>query len=164
MVSRGNTLARCLLFFLVGAFLSILLAGCGGQGQSEVEVVEPAVATPVPPTPAAPVPVPPSALSEMALEGEELFNANCSACHGAGAVGTNLGPPLMHRVYHPGHHPDFSIRNAVSQGVIQHHWPFGDMAPVAGVESPDVEQIICYIRERQRAEGIFEGDDFGTVC
>ena len=169
MVCRGNTLARCLLFFLVGAFLSILLAGCSGQGQSEVEVVEPAVATPVPPTPAAPtpaapVPVPSSALSEMALEGEELFNANCSACHGVGATGTTLGPPLMHRVYHPGHHPDFSIRNAVAQGVVQHHWPFGDMAPVPSVEADEVEKIICYVRERQRAEGIFEGEGFETVC
>ena len=70
----------------------------------------------------------------------------------------------MDRVYHPGHHPDFSIRNAVSQGVRQHHWTFGDMAPVAGVSSDDVEKIICYVREMQRAKGLFEGDAFETVC
>lgn len=103
-------------------------------------------------------------VGETARQGEELFNANCSACHGVGAVGTSLGPPLIHRVYHPGHHPDFSIRNAVAQGVPQHHWPFGDMAPVPGVEEQDVEKVICYIRQTQRAEGVFEGDDFGTVC
>ena len=105
-----------------------------------------------------------SGLSVTARAGEKLFNANCSACHGAGAAGTSLGPPLMDRVYHPGHHQDFSIRNAVSQGVRQHHWTFGDMAPVAGVSSDEVEKIICYVREMQRAEGIFEGDAFETVC
>ncbi len=38
------------------------------------------------------------------------------------------------------------------------------MPPVAGVSSEDVEKIICYVREVQRANGIFEGDDFSTVC
>ena len=110
---------------------------------------------------------PPAPVLDVAVaarQGEELFNANCSACHGLEAVGTNLGPPLIHRVYHPGHHPDFSIRNAVAQGVPQHNWPFGDMAPVPNVEGQDVEKIICYIRQTQRDEGLFEGDDFGTVC
>ena len=79
-------------------------------------------------------------------------------------MGTNQGPTLIDRIYHPGHHGDFSIRNAVSQGVQQHHWGFGDMAPVAGLSSDDVEKIICYIRETQRTAGIFEGDDFSTVC
>jgi mono/diheme cytochrome c family protein len=103
-------------------------------------------------------------LSAMAREGEELFDANCSVCHGERAAGTNQGPTLIDRIYHPGHHSDASIRNAVSRGVQQHHWVFGDMAPVAGVSSDDVEKIICYVRELQRADGIFEGDDFQTVC
>ena len=105
-----------------------------------------------------------SALSNAARAGEELFNANCSVCHGMEAAGTNQGPTLIDRVYHPGHHPDFSFRNAVSQGVTQHHWVFGNMPPVAGVSSEDVEKIICYVREVQRANGIFEGGDFSTVC
>ena len=96
--------------------------------------------------------------------GEELFNANCSACHGVGAVGTDAGPPLVHDIYHPGHHSDVSIRSAVRVGVKQHHWFFGDMPPVAGVSSDDVEKIVCYVRETQRANGIFEGDNFNTVC
>ena len=96
--------------------------------------------------------------------GEELFNVNCSACHGVSAVGTDVGPPLVHQYYEPGHHSDVSIRSAVRVGVKQHHWFFGDMPPVAGVSSDDVEKIVCYIRETQRAHGIFEGDDFNTVC
>ncbi len=105
-----------------------------------------------------------SSLSDAARAGEDLFNANCSVCHGVGAAGTDRGPPLIHEVYHPGHHPDFSIRNAVRQGVKQHHWFFGDMAPIAGVSPDDVEKIICYVRDKQRAEGIFEGNAYETVC
>ena len=103
-------------------------------------------------------------LSETARAGEELFNANCSICHGVSAAGTGRGPTLIDRIYHPGHHSDLSIRSAVRQGVRQHHWTFGNMAPVPGVSQGEVEKIICYIRELQRAEGIFDGDEFSTVC
>ena len=103
-------------------------------------------------------------LSDSARAGEDLFNANCSLCHGVNAAGTHQGPPLIHKVYTPGHHSDFSIRNAVRRGVQQHHWQFGDMPPVAGIPADDVEKIICYVREMQRANGIFEGDAFGTAC
>nr|WP_087476575.1 cytochrome c [Nitrospira cf. moscoviensis SBR1015] len=34
-------------------------------------------------------------------DGEQKFTANCSACHGAGGVGTKQGPPLVHKVYSP---------------------------------------------------------------
>ena len=98
------------------------------------------------------------------LSGEEIFNANCSACHGVGAAGTNAGPPLVHEIYEPGHHPDFSIRNAVNQGVMQHHWFFGNMPPVAGLSADDVEHLICYIREAQRDGGIFEEHEYGGPC
>ena len=141
---RAST-GRLAAFSLVAAVVLLMVVGCGGDGAEQ----GPATGT---------------ALSDTARAGEKLFNANCSACHGVGAVGTSLGPPLMDRVYHPGHHPDFSIRNAVSQGVRQHHWTFGDMAPVAGVSPDEVEKVICYVREMQRAEGIFEGDAFRTVC
>ena len=146
LLALGLVLMVALLFF----------AGCGSESAAPVRAPS-----------AAGVEQPPAAVldvAETARQGEDLFNDNCSACHGAGAVGTSLGPPLIHRVYHPGHHPDFSFRNAVAQGVPQHHWPFGDMAPVPSVEEQEVEKIICYIRQTQRAEGLFEGDDFGTVC
>ena len=104
------------------------------------------------------------ALSETALAGEELFNANCALCHGPSAEGTDQGPTLIDRIYHPGHHSDFSFRRAVAQGVPQHHWTFGAMPPVATVSADAVEQIICYVRELQREAGIFEGDAFETVC
>ena len=103
-------------------------------------------------------------LSNAARAGENLFNTNCSLCHGVNAAGTGQGPPRVHRIYEPGHHPHFSIRNAVGRGVWQHHWWFGDMPPIAGVSSDDVEKIICYVREMQHTNGIFEGDAASSTC
>ena len=156
MTKSGSSMGRFAVFSLAVALVLLMTIGCGGDSAPEHDAMEPGGGEQVSAVG--------SGLSVTARVGEKLFNANCSACHGAGAAGTSLGPPLMDRVYHPGHHPDFSIRNAVSQGVRQHHWTFGDMAPVAGVSSDEVEKIICYVREMQRAEGLFEGDAFETVC
>ena len=156
MTRIGNSTPRMLVLNLV-ALLGLLLAvGCGEEGATRGETAESNNAEKAQETG--------TFLSDMAREGEELFDANCSVCHGENATGTNQGPTLIDRIYHPGHHSDVSIRNAVSRGVQQHHWVFGDMAPVAGVSEDDVEEIICYVRELQRAGGIFEGDGFSTVC
>ena len=91
-----------------------------------------------------------------ASEGEALFSANCSVCHGEIGDGSNSGPPLVHKIYEPGHHPDFSFQNAVRNGVRSHHWNFGDMPPVTGVSDDELESIIAYVRDLQREAGIFE--------
>ena len=88
------------------------------------------------------------------LAGQHLFAANCAQCHGENAAGTDLGPPLVHQVYEPNHHPDFYFHAAVSRGVRQHHWYFGDMAPLPHLTEPQVNQIICYVRTLQRENGI----------
>lgn len=145
-----------LAFNLLPALVMLVLVACSGDSGVSYEA---------PPTGAVDQPAGTIVdVAEAARRGEALFNANCSACHGVDAVGTSLGPPLVHRVYHPGHHPDFSIRNAVAQGVPQHHWQFGNMAPVTGLASEEVEDIICYMRRQQRQAGIFEGNGFGAVC
>ena len=95
---------------------------------------------------------------EAFLEGESLFTANCSVCHGAAGVGTQTGPPLAHAIYNPNHHPDFAFHNAVNNGVPQHHWAFGDMAPRPGLSEGNVNDIICYIRQLQVDEGIYDGE------
>ena len=94
----------------------------------------------------------------VSQEGETLFNKNCSVCHGAQGSGTQAGPPLVHPIYEPGHHPDIAFRNAVRNGVISHHWEFGHMPPQPGVPEEDVEKIICYIRQLQVDQGIYEGE------
>lgn len=94
-------------------------------------------------------------LSTTALLGEKLFNANCAACHGQNAAGSDQGPPLVHRIYEPNHHGDASFYLAVQRGVQAHHWRFGNMQAVESVSEGDVEKIVHYVRELQRANGIF---------
>ena len=93
-------------------------------------------------------------LSTVAREGQALFSANCAACHGVKGGGTDSGPPLVHIIYEPNHHGDESFQRAVAQGVRAHHWKFGDMQPVAGVERSDVAKIVSFVREVQRNNGI----------
>ena len=97
----------------------------------------------------------PEALSARALAGQKTWDANCASCHGRHAVGQDgIAPPLVHIIYEPGHHGDESFQRAVALGVRAHHWPFGDMPPVEGLSRRDVAEIIVYVRELQRANGI----------
>ena len=92
--------------------------------------------------------------AQQQQDGAQPFADNCARCHGAMADGTDTGPPLVHRLYEPGHHADFAFQSAAKNGVIAHHWDFGDMPPVAGVSEAEVTQIIAYIRDLQREGGI----------
>ncbi len=87
--------------------------------------------------------------------GEELFGSKCAKCHGVKGVGSETGPPLVHRIYEPGHHSDWSFRRAISMGVRAHHWRFGDMKRVTGITEEQGERIIEYIRSIQHEAGIF---------
>lgn len=93
-------------------------------------------------------------LSSQAAVGAVAFDANCLACHGKNGSGTDLGPPLVHDIYNPGHHADESFGRAVRQGVQQHHWRFGNMAPLPQVSDSQLAAIIRYVRELQQANGI----------
>ncbi len=97
----------------------------------------------------------PSSFSEEALRGGETFLKNCSSCHGKHASGKpGMGPPLVHKIYEPSHHNDSSFYRAVELGVKSHHWPFGNMAKITGIARGEVGEIIAYVRELQRANGI----------
>ncbi len=94
-------------------------------------------------------------LGGAAALGEPLFVANCSICHGLNAAGKEgLAPPLVHRIYRPGHHADIAFELAAQIGVRSHHWPFGSMPPVEGVSKSDVKMITAYVRALQRENGI----------
>lgn len=94
------------------------------------------------------------ALSEQASLGGKVFMNECARCHGLHASGSNFGPPLVHPIYRPDDHDDDAIRFAVANGVIAHHWPFGNMPSQNGVSADQVDAIITYIRELQRANFI----------
>ena len=140
MIGLTRSANRLYAYSLVAVIAALAIAGCGGNGASQQDP------------------------ADAVRAGENLFNTNCSACHGVGAVGTNQGPPLIDRTYHPGHHNDYSIRNAIKNGVRSHHWNFGNMLPVAGVSEDDAEKIICYIRDTQLANGTFKSDEYESTC
>ena len=140
---------------LLGALVGLVLVACsGGDDDGYSAAGEPDSQT---------VPVAVPDLSEVARQGAELFAANCSECHGASAGGSSQGPPLVDRIYEPGHHADVSFHVAVAQGSRQHHWHFGDMEPVPGLSPEEVNKIVCYVRELQYANGIFT-DPAGLIA
>ncbi|MHA1544801.1 MAG: c-type cytochrome [Alphaproteobacteria bacterium] len=94
-------------------------------------------------------------LSTLAAAGKTAFDANCASCHGANGAGTANGPPLNHDIYNPGHHADESFFRAARNGVPQHHWRFGNMAPLPNVTDKQMVAIVRYVREMQEANGIF---------
>ena len=96
----------------------------------------------------------PSEMSQQARTGKNLFGENCAACHGQSASGTEQGPPLVHRIYEPNHHADYSFVLAAKNGVRSHHWGFGDMPPVPDITEQEIASIIAFVREVQRANGI----------
>ena len=97
----------------------------------------------------------PATFSEDAGRGKRMFNSYCAACHGSHATGRKgTAPPLVHIIYEPSHHGDEAFQRAVAVGVRQHHWGFGNMAPVEGLTRRHVARIVAYIRELQRANGI----------
>ena len=94
-------------------------------------------------------------LTKQATLGKSDFDENCAACHGENAAGSENGPPLVHKVYNPGHHADMAFQLAAKRGVQRHHWNFGNMPPQPQVNEQQVSSIVFYIRELQMANGIF---------
>jgi mono/diheme cytochrome c family protein len=93
-------------------------------------------------------------LSEAERAGAKAFGLHCAGCHGRDAGGTDTGPTLVDPIYRPAHHADVSFVLAVRHGVAAHHWSFGKMPPVPGVNADDLASIIRYVRELQRANGV----------
>jgi len=97
----------------------------------------------------------PATLSPQAELGKTAFNAICAACHGENAAGVyGAGPPFINRIYVPNHHSDYAFWAATQNGVVSHHWPFGNMPPQKGLTKADVANIVAYVRALQAANGI----------
>lgn len=93
--------------------------------------------------------------SEQEQVGKRAFDAVCAECHGTNAQGREgVAPPLVHKIYEPGHHGDMAFVLAAQNGVRAHHWRFGNMPAVEGVTKADVLSIVAYVRALQRENGI----------
>ena len=97
---------------------------------------------------------PPTRIPDQYAKGKKTFQNNCSKCHGGWAQGTEQGPPLIHKIYEPSHHADMAFFQAVQFGVRAHHWPYGNMPPIPGVNKKSVDAIISFLRWWQRENGI----------
>lgn len=116
-----------------------------GNSESDVAVRPPIVKVTMPPS-----------LSAKAQTGQERFKTNCASCHGINAAGQDgVAPPLVHKIYEPNHHADESFQRAVAMGVRAHHWSFGNMPATDGLDRKQVSEIVIYMRELQRANGIY---------
>ncbi len=97
----------------------------------------------------------PAELSPAAESGQVAFAGNCAVCHGENGGGTDQGPPLIHIIYEPSHHADIAFVLAARNGTRAHHWRFGDMPPQPQVSEQEITDIIQFVREVQRQNGIF---------
>ncbi|HIE64774.1 MAG: cytochrome c [Nitrospira sp.] len=88
-------------------------------------------------------------------KGETFFNESCAGCHGKGAIGTDRGPTFLSKIYAPNHHGDAAFLLAPQRGVRAHHWKFGNMPKISGLETEEIKAIIPYIRWLQKEAGIF---------
>ena len=86
--------------------------------------------------------------------GAQVFAANCAACHGSGANGTVLGPPLLDDVYSSSHHSDAAFEVAIRVGAAQHHWKFGPMPRQHGLTAGGIRDVIAFVRQLQLDAGI----------
>ncbi|NCF11647.1 MAG: c-type cytochrome [Gammaproteobacteria bacterium] len=98
--------------------------------------------------------LPPASYQADAGRGAEVYSAKCRDCHGPAARGSDKGPPLVHGYYVASHHADLAFYRAVKQGVVQHHWEFGDMPAQPDVAPERVADIIAYVRGLQAKQGL----------
>ena len=89
----------------------------------------------------------------LVAAGADLYAASCAECHGSDLRGTDRGPSHLSALYKPNHHADAAFLFAIQRGSRSHHWSFGNMPPIEGLDLADIEAIVAFVREQQRVEG-----------
>jgi len=120
---------------LLGAYgaLALLVAGCGAVETATADI--------------------PVQDATLVAAGEVVYQAECAACHGTDLRGTDEGPSQLSELYVPSHHSDAAFLLAIKTGSPEHHWRFGDMEPIEGLDDDDIAALTAYVREVQRIEG-----------
>ncbi|MEO6629756.1 MAG: cytochrome c [Aquihabitans sp.] len=116
------------LIMVPALVVGLLLAGCSSESSSESK-------------------------GDSIMQGEATYQQSCASCHGIDLRGTDKGPSHLSQVYEPGHHPDAAFRSAIENGAQAHHWGFGDMAPVPGLDDAEIEAVIAFVRQQQELLG-----------
>lgn len=118
--------------FRAALVAAVVLAGCAGGDAAE------------------------SGGGDLVARGDELYHGagTCQTCHGADLQGTAMGPPFLDSIYAPDHHPDEAFFAAVENGVRPHHWDFGPMPRIEGLDDDDITAIVAYVRDEQRRAGV----------
>ncbi|HSF86366.1 MAG TPA: cytochrome c [Acidimicrobiia bacterium] len=91
--------------------------------------------------------------TELVALGSEIYAGHCAECHGTDLRGTDRGPSHLSEVYEPNHHADGAFILAIQRGSPAHHWRFGDMPRIEGLDGDDIAAVTAYVREQQRIEG-----------
>jgi mono/diheme cytochrome c family protein len=128
---RSQLLARSLVALPAAALLALAAGACGGDEDGSVA----------------------AGAGDTPADGAAVYARACASCHGDDLRGTDKGPSHLSQVYEPGHHPDAAFRAAIVNGSPEHHWSFGDMAPVTGLSEAEVDAVIAFIRAQQEEQG-----------
>lgn len=91
--------------------------------------------------------------ASLVAAGAEVYEVSCAECHGSDLRGTDRGPSHLSIVYESGHHPDEAFSLAVVRGAPQHHWDFGPMPPIAGLDDEAIDAVVAFIRSEQARLG-----------
>lgn len=94
------------------------------------------------------------ALTPLAAQGQRVFSQRCAACHGRGAMGSGIGPPLLHRNYGASAFGDEAIVQVIRNGAQGARWGFGPMPAIPGLGDQDLVALVRFIRELQARSGI----------
>ena len=126
---KRRVVVRAAVWSSLVTFALVASSACSGSGQSA-----------------------PATKAELA-RGARTYAANCASCHGTDLRGTDRGPSHLSELYKPSHHADDAFLLAALRGVRAHHWDFGDMPPVEGLEEDEIDAIVAYVRTVQEREG-----------
>lgn len=86
--------------------------------------------------------------------GEELYAANCAACHGEDLRGNAAGPSLLDESQGPSRLDDAAFRLAVVEGVQEVEGDYGPMPGFPALGDQGVADVLSYVRDQQAAAGI----------